>query len=148
MTRYKEYLRAKGVKLESDYGTMPSGDVRYVEPWCKGNYIGYEVGHVASDTKLALCDRHGVLTPVEYTDERVLYPENGYTELMDWLFDNGFDNYSVCIRLCNYALSIYHKTYTIPNAFLHVRAGMMHEDAFYKLVSDRYQRVLSNPFLF
>ena len=141
MTRFKEYLRAKGIELECDYSTMPCGDVRYVEPWCRGNYIGYEVGHIASDTKLTLCDRHGVLTSVEFDDERFLHPMSGYTELMDWLDDNGFDNYSVNYQMLYY--SPLYSTCGVCVAFWHVRAGIMNEAAFYKLVSKRYQRVLS-----
>ena len=62
-------------------------------------------------------------------------------EFMAWLYDNGFTDQAVNCLMLHY--SPLYSSYSVYAAFLHVRAGIMDEAAFYKLVSKRCQQTIA-----
>ena len=131
MTKFKEYLRAKGIKLECDYEFLPCGYIDSVETKVMDDCVVAVVYSNCAGAEYAVYDRSG---------------ECGY-------FDG--DGYKAYIRAlhCNpeyiafmldmdpdtsdFELAVMWHTYEdhakIRIAFKHMKAGIMDEQTFYKL---------------
>ena len=152
MTKYKEYLRAKGVMLNSDISAMRS-ECDFEINTCAG--IEITVTTRIMDGCIVVVIYSNIAYPEYAVYDR--YGEHGWfdtngdmscierfacdPELMAWLYDNGFTD-----RALNHLMIHYSPLYSscgVYAAFLHVRAGIMDEAAFYKLVSKRCQQTIN-----
>lgn len=61
MTRYKEYLRNAGFKLENDYPYLPFNGIETVQTCIELNFIVVETYHVSTGWQRLLVDVHGNL---------------------------------------------------------------------------------------
>ena len=92
MTRYKEYIRSKGIKLEEDFEYLPFNGVEAVEPRIdeESSRIVVSVYHVSLGWSRTYIDKHGKVTwtceVVDFKDEDDFFPadtERG-TGLVSW----------------------------------------------------------------
>lgn len=67
MTRYKEYLRSAGFRLENDYPYMPYDSIETVNTYfdTKLNYIVVETYHVSAGWQRLLVGKYGELVDWE-----------------------------------------------------------------------------------
>ena len=153
MTKYKEFMRAKDIMLQcdfvamsdSDFDPMPYTDFYDVE------FLGTEVldnGVMAascsyiSGREYVVVDRHGEYNYYNSHDYQTYIEDSRCDpELMCWLYDNGFTDRALNHLMIHY--SPLYSSYGVYVAFLHVRAGIMDESAFYKLVSKRCQQTIN-----
>ena len=142
MTKFKEYLRAKGIKLECDYEFLPCGYIESVETRIIDSCIVAVVYSNCADPEYAVYNRSG---ECEYYDSDDYHAYVGGShcdpEFIAWLYDNGFTDQVVNRRMIHY--SPLYSSYSVYAAFLHVRAGIMDEAVFYKLVNKRYQQAIN-----
>ena len=131
MTKYKEYLRAKGIKLECDYEYLPYGYVECVETRVLDNYIIVDMFSNCAGWEYAVFNKHGVCGCFD-EDDRQTYISGPHCdpEYIDFLLDMGHDN-------SEWALTVMRNTYEehakIRVAFKHMKAGIMDARTFYKL---------------
>ena len=152
MTKYKEYLRTKGVMLNSDISAIRSA-CDFEDSACAG--IEWDVSTAAMDNCIVAITYSNIAEP-EYAvynryGECNYYNSRGYQtyvgdphcdpELMAWLYDNGFTDRALNHLMIHY--SPLYSSYGVYVAFLHVRAGIMDEATFYKLVSKRCQQTIN-----
>ena len=127
MTKYKEYLRAKGIKLECDFEVLPYNGIDGI-----ATYVVAEYYHESTGSRYHVYDRYGVYSYFFDSWEFHAYVggPNCDPEYIDFLLDMGYDN-------SEWALTIMRNTYEehakIRLAFKHMKAGIMDARAFYKL---------------
>ena len=152
MTKFKEYLRAKETEPEYDV-TAPynlsdfeintcAGIETIVEPRIMDDCVVAVVYSNIADPEYAVYDRYGVCSYFD-GDGYKAYVGDPHCdpELMCWLYDNGFTDQALNHLMIHY--SPLYSSYGVYVAFLHVRAGIMDEAAFYKLVSKRCQQTIN-----
>ena len=131
MTKFKEYLRAKGIKLECDYEFLPCN---YIEGVTTRVIDGGVVAIVYSNcagAEYAVFNRCGECNYYD-SDAYHAYVEDPHCdpEYIDFLRDMGYDN-------SEWALTVMRNTYEehakIRVAFKHMKAGIMDARTFYKL---------------
>ena len=142
MTKFKEYLRAKGIKLECDYEFLPYNYIECVEAKVLDNYIIVAMFSNCAGWGYAVFNKHGVCGCFD-EDDRQAYISGSHCdpELMGWLYDNGFTDRALNHLMVHY--SPLYSSYSVYAAFLHVKAGIMNEVAFYKLVNKRCQQAIN-----
>ena len=152
MTKFKEYLRSKETEPEYDV-TAPynlsdfeintcAGIETTVETRIMDGCIVAVVYSNIADPEYAVYDRSGVCSYFN-SDGYKAYIRGSYCnpELMGWLYDNGFTDQALNHLMVHY--SPLYSSYSVYAAFLHVKAGIMDEAAFYKLVSKRCQQTIN-----
>ena len=141
MTKYKEYLRAKGIKLECDYEFLPCGYIEGVETRIMDSCIVAVVYSNCADPEYAVYDRSGVCNYYGSVDYHAYVGgPNCDPEYIDFLCDTGcnksFDVFEAMEQL-------YLKDAKVRIAFKHMQAGIMDYLAFYRWISDRYQKYIN-----
>lgn len=142
MTKFKEYLRSKGVKLECDFEFLPCNSIESVTTKVMDDCVVAVVYSNCAGAEYAVYSRSGECSYF-YNDGYKAYVEDPHCdpEFMDWLYDNGFTDQAVNRQMIHY--SPLYSSYSVYTAFLHVRAGIMDEAVFYKLVNKRYQQAIN-----
>ena len=151
MTKYKEYLRAKGTKLEYD-PTAPYN----IDDFEINTYAGIEIDVCTEimDNCIVVVTYSNITTP-EYEvynryGEHNYYDSDDYhayvgdphcdPEYIDFLYDTGcnksFDVFEDMEQL-------YLKDAKTRIAFKHMKAGIMDYMVFYKWISDRHQTYIN-----
>ena len=131
MTRYKEYLKAHGIKVQCDYEAEYCHGIVEIATCVLDNGVAVGVHHESMGYHYAVYNRSGDCSYFNHfgfdaylEDSRCPY------EYIDFLCDMGYDN-SV------WALAVMQNTYEehakIRVAFKHMKAGIMDARAFYKL---------------
>ena len=142
MTKFKEYLRAKGIKLECDYEFLPCGYIESVTTKVMDGCVVAVVYSNCAGAEYAVFNKYGVCS---YFDSGAYHAHVGDPhcdpEFIAWLYDNGFTDQVVNHRMIHY--SPLYSSYSVYAAFLHVSAGIMDEAVFYKLVNKRYQQAIN-----
>ena len=131
MTKFKEYLRAKGIKLECDYEFLPCNYIEAVETKVMDNCIVVIVYSNCAEAEYAAYDRSGGCSYFNRFDFNAYVEDSRYPyEYIDFLRDMGYDN-------SEWALTVMQNTYKehakIRVAFKHMKAGIMDAKTFYKL---------------
>ena len=132
MTKVKEYLRAKGIKLECDYEFLPCNYVEAVETKAMDDCVVAVVYSNCAGAEYAVYNRYGECSYFDSADYHA-YVEDQHCdpEYIDFLRDMGYDN-------SEWALTVMRNTYEehakIRVAFKHMKAGIMDARTFYKLV--------------
>lgn len=131
MTKYKEYLRAKGIKLECDYEFLPCGYIEGVTTKVMDGCVVAVVYSNCAGAEYAVYDRSGECSYFD-GDGYKAYIRGPHCnpEYIAFLLDMGYDN-------SEWALAVMRNTYEehakIRLAFKHMKAGIMDERTFYKL---------------
>ena len=138
MTKYKEYLRAKGIKLECDYVFMPCDGVETVRTRVLYNGVVATFCSNITTPEGIMYNRRGECCWFDYIDgtaDLFLLPyDNAY---VDWIINMGCDEFDVAFDIMK---DMYHNDAKVRIAFNHVKAGIMDELVFYRWISDRYQK--------
>lgn len=139
MTKFKEYMRAKGIKLECDYEFLPynslEGVVTEVMDGCVvavsySNFAGdaYEVLNRYGDYNYYGLDYHA----------RVGDPHLD-PEYIDWLCHT---RYNISTALYPVAVCMYKRDEKVRIAFKHMKAGIMDEEVLYKYIVRQYPKYI------
>ena len=141
MTKFKEYLRAKGIKLECDYETLPCKNLEAVEASATDacvmatayfNIIGlWSVAYNKHGECIEFCPGDGDL------DLLKLYYGFEYTT---WLHDMGYDRSEEKYEVMRF---MYYNDAEVRVAFRHMRAGIMKKRVFHKWIKKCYLRYMS-----
>ena len=131
MTKYKEFLRAKGIKLECDYEFLPCGYIEGVETRVMDDGVVAIVYSNCAGAEYAVFNRYGECNYYDSDDYHAYVGgPNCDPEYIDFLRDMGYDN-------SEWALTVMRNTYEehakIRLAFKHMKAGIMDARTFYKL---------------
>ena len=141
MTKFKEYLRAKGVLLNCDFEVLPHRGIHHVEARVLGNCLEVLIHYMyAPYTDQVVFDNNGKWNaPCEQLYKRGTTTLNGFADYVDWLRFKGYDKLFVGFSVMK-ELYLHEK---VRIAFLHVRAGIMDEQAFCRWIDKWYLRYAS-----
>ena len=132
MTKFKEYLRAKGIKLECDFEVLPHNGLVGIAAYVVDDGVVAECYHESTGSRYYVYDKYGVYSYFFDSWEFHAYVggPNCDPEYIDFLLDMGYDN-------SEWALTVMRNTYAehakIRVAFKHMKAGIMDARTFYKL---------------
>lgn len=132
MTKFKEYLRAKGIKLECDFEVLPYNGIDGIATYVVDDGVVAEYYHESTGSRYHVYDKYGVYSYFFDSWEFHAYVggPNCDPEYIAFLLDMGYDN-------DEWALDVMRNTYEdhakIRVAFKHMKAGIMDAKTFYKL---------------
>ena len=142
MTKYKEFLRAKGIKLECDFEVLPYNGLAGISTYVVDDGVVAEYYHESTGSRYEVYNRYGVYSYFFDSYEFYAYVggPNCDPEYIDFLYDTGcnksFDVFEDMEQL-------YLKDAKTRIAFKHMKAGIMDYMVFYKWISDRYQTYIN-----
>lgn len=132
MTKYKEYLRAKGIKLECDFEVLPYNGIDGIATYVVDDGVVAEYYHESTGSRYHVYDKYGVYS--YFFDSWEFHAYVGDThcdpEYIAFLLDMGYDNSERALDVMRYAYEDHAK---IRIAFKHMKAGIMDARTFYKL---------------
>lgn len=142
MTKYKEFLRAKGIKLECDYEVLPYKGVEDI----KTDVMDACVMATAYINTLGAWsiayDKHGEC--IEFCPDEgdldLLKMYYGF-EYIDWLCHT---RYKISTALYPVAVCMYKRDEKVRVAFKHMLAGIMSEEVFYKYIVRQYPKYIKS----
>lgn len=142
MTKYKEYLRAKGIKLECDFGVLPYRGLETVETRVMDDCIVAIAYFNNTTPQYVVCDRYGEHGWYDTCGDMCFVErfnrDPAYDELVEdrccWLPASVYDTVVKAMK------DIYVNDTTVNAAYKHMRAGIMREQAFAKLLAKHCQR--------
>ena len=132
MTKFKEYLKAKGIKVACDFEVLPYNGIDGIATYVVDDGVVAEYYHESTGSRYHVYDKYGVYS--YFFDSWEFHAYVGDThcdpEYIDFLRDMGYDN-------SEWALDVMRNTYEdhakIRVAFKHMKAGIMDASAFSKL---------------
>ena len=138
MTKFKEYLRAKGIKLECDYVYLPYGYIECVETRVLDNYIIVAMFSNCAGWEYAVFNKHGVCGCFD-EDDRQTYISGPHCdpEFTSWMCNTDCE---ISSTLFTVAVGMYENDAKVRVAFKHMRAGIMDKKAFYKFLVRQYPK--------
>ena len=138
MTKFKEYLRAKGIKLECDYEFLPCGYIEAVETRIMDSCIIAVIYSNCADPEYAVYDRYG---------ERGWFDTDGDASCIEGFnCDPAFTSWmchtscKISSTLFTVAVGMYKNDEKVRIAFKHMCAGIMDEQVFYKWLIRQYPK--------
>ena len=140
MTKYKEYLRAKGIKLECDYEFLPCNYIEDVATRVMDDGVVAIVYSNCAGAEYAVFNRYGECNYYD-SDAYHAYVEdpNCDPEFTSWMCDTSC---KISSTLFTVAVGMYKNDTKVRIAFKHMRAGIMDEKAFYKFLVRQYPRYI------
>ena len=130
MTKFKEYLRAKGVKLECDYEFLPCNYIEDVATRVMDDGVVAIVYSNCAGAEYAVFNRYG---ECNYYDSDAYHAyvggPNCDTAYTDWLYGTDYAENEAARAIMRYTYANDAKTRI---AFKHMRAGIMNEEVFLK----------------
>ena len=136
MTKYKAYLRAKGIKLDCDYEEYCNGIVE-IATGVLANGIVVGVHHENVGFHYAVYNRSGDCSYFNHFDfDAYVEDSRDDVDFIYWLHEMHCNESYV---VYNTMLQMYQVDEDVRVAFNHVKAGIMDELVFYGWISDRYQ---------
>ena len=131
MTKYKEYLRAKGLKLECDYESLPCGYIEAVATEVTDNCVAAVVYSNCVGAEYAVFNRYGKCGYFDgYGYKSYIIGSRCNPEYIAFMLDMDPDT-------SDFELAVMWHTYEdhakVRIAFKHMKAGLMDARAFYKL---------------
>lgn len=142
MTKFKEYLRAKGIKLECDYEFLPCGYIDGVTTKVMDGCVVAVVYSNCAGAEYAVYDRSGVCSYFD-GDGYKAYIEDPHCdpEYIDWLCHT---RYEISTALYPVAVCMYKRDEKVRVAFKHMLAGIMSEEVFYKYIVRQYPKYIKS----
>ena len=131
MTKFKKYLRAKGIKLECDYEFLPCGYIEAVATEATDNCVAAVVYSNCAGAEYAVFNRYGDFGYFDDAGYKAYVKGSRCNpEYIAFLLD-------MCPDSSDFELSVAWHTYEdhakVRIAFKHMKAGLMDAKAFYKL---------------
>ena len=142
MTKFKEYLRAKGVKLNCDYEALPYKNLETVETSATdGCVIATAYFNTFGPWSIAYT-KHGECMEFcpDEEDLDLLKLYYGF-EFTNWMCDTSC---KISSTLFTVAAGMFKNDEKVRIAFRHMRAGIMNEEAFYKFLVRQYPKHIRN----
>ena len=141
MTKYKEYLRAKGIKLECDYEFLPCNYIEAVETRVMDDCVEAVVYSNCAGAEYAVFNKSGECSYFDGDGYKAYIRDSHYDpEYIDWLHDVGLSNYAFVFT---WMKRLYRGEHEVRIAFKHMKAGIMHEEVFCRWLAKRYKKILS-----
>ena len=140
MTKFKEYLRAKGIKLECDYEFLPCGYIEGVTTKVMDGCVVAVVYSNIADPEYAVYDKygeHGWFST--YGDMSCIECFNCDPEFTSWMCNTSC---KISSTLFTVAVGMYKNDEKVRIAFKHMRAGIMDENVFYKWLAKQYPKYI------
>lgn len=137
MNKYKEYLKAHGIKVHCDYEAEYHG-IDWIATTVLNNGIIVGVSHESMGYHYTACDRSGDWSYFWDFDLGMHLEELDCDfDYICWLHDmhcnESYEVYSTMMQM-------YQDDEKVRIAFRHMKAGIMDFFAFYDWISDRYQK--------
>ena len=131
MTKFKEYLRAKGIKLECDYEFLPCNSIEAVEARVVGGCVVAVVYSNCAGAEYAVFNRYGECSYFDGDGYKAhMRASHCDPEYIDFLRGMGYID-------SDWELAVMRNTYEehakVRIAFKHMKAGIMDAKAFCKL---------------
>ena len=138
MNKYKEYLKAHGIKVHCDYEAEYHG-IDWIGTTVLNNGIVVGVSHESMGYHYTACDRSGDWSYFWDFDLGMQLEELDCDfDYICWLHDmhcnESYEVYSTMMQM-------YQDDEKVRIAFRHMKAGIMDFFAFYDWISDRYQKL-------
>ena len=143
MTKFKEYLRAKGIKLECDFEVLPHNGLVGIAPYVVADGVVAECYHESTGSRYYVYNKYGEHSYFfdDYEFHAYVGGPNCDPEYIDFLYDTG----------CNKSFDVfedmewlYLNDAKVRIAFKHVKAGIMDWEVFYRWISDRYNKYIGS----
>lgn len=143
MTKYKEYLKAHGIKVQCDYEAEYCHGVDEIDTAVLNNGIVVSVHHASMGYCYAACDRSGAWSYF-YDFDLDMHLEDLCCDVdyIYWLHEMHCNESYV---VYNTMMQMYKDDEKVRIAFKHMKAGIMDFFAFYGWLSDRYQKLTRLP---
>ena len=142
MTKFKEYLRAKGIKLECDYEYLPYDSIECVETRVLDNYIIAAMFSNCAGWGYVVFNKHGVCGCFDEDDRQTYISGPHYDpEFTSWECNTDCE---ISATLFTVAVGMYANDAKVRVAFKHMRAGIMDEKAFCKFLVRQYPKHIRN----
>lgn len=142
MTKFKKYLRAKGIKLECVFDVFPHMGINHVETHVLGNCL--EVLTKYTDAYFpdqVLFTRDGsCIMPSKRLYEYDAEAHNGFSDYVAWLRNVGYLNSERGFVLMEF---VYVNDEKLQIAFRHMKAGIMDKEVFRKWHDKHCQECMS-----
>ena len=131
MTKFKEYLRAKGIKLECDYEFLPCNCIEAVETIAVDDCVAAVVYSNCAGAEYAVFNRYGECSYIDRSEYKShVVDSHCDTEYIAFLRDMSYIDSDWALAIMR---NVYEKHAKIRLAFKHMKAGIMDEKTFYKL---------------
>ena len=141
MTKFKEYLRARGIKLDCDYEEYYNGIVE-IATGVLANGIVVGVNHENVGYHYAVYNRSGDCSYFNQSDFEDYMEDSCWNpEFCFWMCDTDCE---ISSTLFTVAVGMYMNDEKVRVAFRHLRAGIMNEEAFYKLLVRQYPKHITS----
>ena len=142
MTKFKKYLRAKGVLLECDIDAFPNMGIHHVETHVLGDCIEVLTCYMDSPfTDQVVFDNNGRWSaPCERLYEGCGAALNGCDDYVAWLCHTSC---KISTALYPVAVCMYERDEKVRIAFKHMLAGIMSEEVLYKYIVRQYPKYIS-----
>ena len=142
MTKYKEFLRAKGIKLECDFEVLPYNGIDGIATYVVDDGVVAECYHESTGSRYAVYNRYGVYSYFfdSYEFHAYVGGPNCDPEYIDFLYDTGCNKSS---DVFDDMRQLYLVDAKVRIAFKHMKAGIMDYLVFYRWISDRYQTYIN-----
>ena len=141
MTKYKEYLRAKGVKLNCDYEALPYKNLEAVKTGVTdGCVIATAYFNTLGPWSVAY-DKHGEC--IEFcpgTGDLDLLKLYYGCEYINWLDYMGYNSSEEKLEVMWF---MYYNDAEVRMAFRHMRVGIMDKEVFHRWLNKCYLRYMS-----
>ena len=143
MTKYKEYLKAHGIKVQCDYEAEYCHGVDEIDTAVLNNGIVVGVHQANMGYCYTSCDRSGAWSYF-YDFDLDMHLEDLCCDIdyICWLHEMHCNESHV---MYDTMMQMYKDDEKVRVAFKHVKAGIMDELVFYRWISDRYQKLTRFP---
>ena len=142
MTKFKNYLRSKGIKLECDYEFLPCNYIEAVTTEVINGCIVVIVYSNCAGAEYAVYNRSGDCSYFNHFDfDAYLEDSRLDPEFTSWMCDT---SYKISSTLFTVAVGMYKNDEKVRVAFKHMRAGIMDEEVFYKWLVRQYPKHIRN----
>ena len=137
MTKYKEYLKAHGVRVQCDYEAEYCYGIVAVATKVLDNGVAVGIHHESMGCCYAVYNRSGDCSYFNQSDfEDYMEDSRDDVDFIYWLHEMHCNESYV---VYNTMLQMYQVDENVRVAFNHVKAGIMDELVFYRWISDRYK---------
>ena len=142
MTKFKEYLRSKGIKLECDYEFLPCNYIEAVTTEVINGCIVVIVYSNCAGAEYAVYNRSGDCSYFNHFDfDAYLEDSRLDPEFASWMCNTDCEISSVLFTV---AVGMYENDEKVRLAFRHMRAGIMDEKVFYKWLVKQYPKHITS----
>ena len=141
MTKFKEYLRAKGIKLECDFEVLPYNGLVGIATYVVDDGVVAECYHESTGSRYYVYNKYGEYSYFFDDYEFYAYVGDPYCtpEYFDWLCHTSCE---ISTALYPVAVCMYERDEKVRIAFKHMLAGIMDEEVFYKYIVRQYPKYI------